>query len=108
MLIHITHAIVLTHEEAEDMRKRNESFDFDDVSFGDYIVHAFYCENTEELIYLEDNIPERPGETLEGFEIGITAAGGVMEVNEIVLILPEGANSCSHSHVLNALREVVK
>ena len=108
MTVYLTHAIILTHEEAEDIRKEGGSFDFDDVSFGDYIVHAFYDEYHDEIIYLEDNIHGNPKDALEGIELGIRAGCGLLEITEKVIILPEGADPYKTSHVLKAIREAVK
>ena len=107
MTVYLTHAIILTHEEAEDIRKEGGSFEFGDVSFCDYIVHAFYDEYHDEIIYLEDNIDGNPRATFEGIELGIRAGCGLLEITEKVIILPEGADPYKTSHVLKAMRDAV-
>lgn len=108
MHMFLDHAIILSHEEAEYIRKEGGSFDFDICASGDYAVNAIYDERHEEVIYIEDNIHGRPDEVLEGIKIGIEAAGGVPEVTEMVLILPKGEDPYSVSAVTKAFREAVK
>jgi hypothetical protein len=108
MYMFLIHAIVLSYEEAEYIRKEGGSFDFDICASGDYAVNAIYDERHEEIIYLEDNIHGRPDEVLEGIKIGIEAAGGVPEVEEMVIILPKGADPYSISAVTKAMWEAVK
>ena len=107
MYMFLIHAIVLSYEEAEYIRKEGGSFDFDICASGDYAVNAIYDERHEEIIYLEDNIHGRPDEVLEGIKIGIEAAGGVPEVEEMVVILPKGADPYSISEATKAIREAV-
>lgn len=108
MHMFLDHAIILSHEEADYIRKEGGSFDFDICASCDYAVNAIYDERHEEVIYIEDNIHGRPDEVLEGIKIGIEAAGGVPEVTEMVLILPKGEDPYSISAVTKAFREAVK
>lgn len=108
MYIFLIHAIILSYDEAEEIRKIGGSFDFDVCASGDYAVNAIYDERHEEVIYIEDNIHGRPDEILEGIKIGIEAAGGVSEVEEMVVILPKGEDPYSVSAATKAIREAVK
>lgn len=107
MCIFLDHAIILSYDEAESIRKEGGSFDFDICASGDYAVNAIYDERHEEVLYVEDNIHGRPDEVLEGIKIGIEAMGGTAEVTEMVLILPKGEDPYSISAVTKAFRKAV-
>lgn len=108
MYVNLIHAIILSHDEAEDIRKEGGSFDFDICASGDYIVHAVYDKYNQEVIYLEDNIHGRPDEVLEGIEIGLRTASRLVSIQEMVLELPKGADPYSYTAVVQALREAVE
>ena len=108
MNINLIDYIVLTHEEAEDIKKYNEPMEWDYLASGDYIVHAIYDETNDEIIYLNDNIHGHPDSIIDGAEVGIRCCGATMTSEERVIILPEGDCAYNYSHVLKAIREAVK
>lgn len=108
MNIHLIDVIVLDHEEAESIRKNNESMEWDYLASGDYVVHAIYDETNDEIIYLNDNIHGHPDTIIEGAEVGIRCCGATMTSEEKVVILAEGECAYNHTHVLKAIREAVK
>ena len=108
MNINLIDIIVLTLDEAEDIRKNNESMKWDILASGDYVVHAIYDETNDEIIYLNDNIHGHPDTIIEGAEVGIRCCGATMTSEEKVVILAEGECAYNHAHVLKAIRETVK
>jgi hypothetical protein len=108
MNINLIDIIVLDHEEAESIRKNNESMEWDILARGDYVVHAIYDETNDEIIYLNDNIHGHPDTIIEGAEVGIRCCGATMMSEEKVVILAEGECAYNYSHVLRAIRETVK
>jgi hypothetical protein len=108
MNINLIDFIVLTHEEAEDIIKNNESMEWDDLACGDYVVHAIYDETNDEIIYLNDNIHGHPDSIIEGAEVGIRCCGATMTSEEKVVILVKGECAYNYAHVLKAIREAVK
>lgn len=107
MNINLIDVIVLTHEEAEDIKKNNESFEFYYLASGDYVVHAIYDETNDEIVYLNDNIHGHPDTIISGAEVGIRCCGATMTSEEMVIALPEKQCAYNHSHVLSAIREVL-
>ena len=108
MNINLIDYIVLTHEEAEDIKKYNEPMEWYYLASGDYIVHAIYDETNDEIIYLNDHIHGHPDSIIDGAEVGIRCCGATMTSEERVIILPEGDCAYNYSHVLKAIREAVK
>lgn len=108
MNINLIDFIVLDHEEAEYIRKNNESMDWDILASGDYVVHAIYDETNDEIIYLNDNIHGHPDTIIDGAEIGIRCCGATMTSEEKVVILAEGECAYNYAHVLKAIWETVK
>lgn len=108
MNINLIDFIVLTHEEAEDIVKNNESMEWDYLASGDYVVHAIYDETNDEIIYLNDNIHGHPDSIIDGAEVGIRCCGATMTSEEKVVILAKGECAYNHAHVLKAIREAVK
>jgi hypothetical protein len=108
MNINLIDVIVLDHDEAEYIRKNNESMEWDILASGDYVVHAIYDETNDEIIYLNDNIHGHPDTIIEGAEVGIRCCGATMTSEEKVIVLAEGECAYNYSHVLRAIREAVK
>jgi hypothetical protein len=108
MNINLIDVIVLDHDEAEYIRKNNESMEWDILASGDYVVHAIYDETNDEIIYLNDNIHGHPDTIIEGAEVGIRCCGATMTSEEKVIVLVEGECAYNYSHVLRAIREAVK
>ena len=108
MNINLIDFIVLTHEEAENIKKYNESMEWDYLASGDYVVHAIYDETNDEIIYLNDNIHGHPDSIIDGAAVGIRCCGATMTSEERVIVLPEGDCAYNYSHVLKAIREAVK
>lgn len=81
--------------------------DWDYLASGDYVVHAIYNENDDEIIYLNDNIHGHPNTIIDGAEVGIRCCGATMTSEQMVVALSEGQSSYNHNHVLSAIREVL-
>lgn len=108
MNINLIDFIVLTHEEAKDIVKNNESMEWDYLASGDYVVHAIYDETNDEIIDLNDNIHGHPDSIIDGAEVGIRCCGATMTSEEKVIVLPKGDCAYNYTHVLKAIREAVK
>ena len=107
MNINLIDVIVLTHEEAEDIVKNNESMEWDALASCDYAVHAIYDETNDEIIYLNDNIHGHPDSIIDDAAVGIRCCGATMTSEQMVVVLHEGECAYNHTHVLNAIREAV-
>ena len=86
------HAIVLTHDEFKDYKDIGVNFTFGSLSSGDYIVHALYDIEHENVICLDDNTHACIEDQIDAFLDGLEYAGADVTVN-VCYVVVEAAYS---------------
>lgn len=68
-----------------DADEYDANLTFDDVTYGDYIVHAIYDYESDKFVFCDDNIHHDPYGFLEGFKAGVCVMGSEVEIEELLL-----------------------
>ena len=56
MIVHLTHALILTQFEADLLN----TLEWDEIIAQDFTVHALYCSDTNEILFHSDNQNSNP------------------------------------------------
>ena len=82
------HAVIFDVDEFNNGLYNTE--DWGDLTDGDYVVHCLFCETTEDLIVLEDNIHAPVEQTISSFLDGVRYVYDEVIVKKAYIIVDNG------------------
>jgi hypothetical protein len=78
---------------------------FDEVDGDDYLVYAIFDVESNKIVFLHDNMHDRPGDFMRGFLRGILCCGQDYEVIKDVLRMMNRDNHYHYNAVHNAIKK---
>lgn len=78
---------------------------FDEVDGDDYLVYAIFDLESDKIVFLNDNMHDRPGDFMRGFLRGILCCEQDYEIVEDVLWITNRNNHYRYDAVDNAIKE---
>lgn len=88
MIVHLTHAVILTQFEADLFN----TLDWNEIITQDFTVHALYCADTNEMIFHSDNQKSNPIEKISEIMEIISKIGNRVEFAKQIIICPPEIN----------------
>ena len=106
------HAVIFDVDEYNELKEYGVDFEnWDDITQGDYIVHCLFCEDTEDLIVLEDNTHAPVEQIISSFLDGVRFIYDEVIVKKAYIVVDNGLGYDKEAATLclveGAYREVI-
>ena len=88
MIVHLTHALILTQFEADLLN----TLEWDEIIAQDFTVHALYCSDTNEILFHSDNQNSNPTDKISEINKIILQIGNGVEFAKQILVCPPEIN----------------
>lgn len=96
--IHYIHAVVV---DTDEFVPNNNDWNY--YTEVDYAVHALYIQETEELVFLNDNIHSSGPDYIETFLDGVKYTGAAVYGEKMIAVVPVGC--CYHRDIVKKVIE---
>ena len=63
----------------------DESLTFDEITYGDYVVHAIFDYESDKFVFCDDNTHNDPYKFLDGFASGVSVMGEEVKIEKLLL-----------------------